>query len=112
MIKTWLDYIKEDQLPEDYQLIARAIGLQNTIKLAQALPSIYVYLVSPDKLFKPAKVKYILERYAQASPATPFNHRRIALETGLSIREIYDILAARKEESKQQTLFGEGISLE
>lgn len=105
MAQVWLDYIEEDQLPEDYQLIARVIGLENTIKLAQALPSIYVYLMSPDKLFKPAKVKYILERYAQACPDNPFNHRRIALETGLSIREVYDILAARKEESKQQTLF-------
>ncbi|MCX5828744.1 MAG: hypothetical protein NTV58_12215 [Deltaproteobacteria bacterium] len=105
MSETWRDYIKTENLPEDYQLIAGAIGLENTIKLAQTLPSIYIYLLSPDRLFKPAKVKYILERYAQSCPEKPFNHRRIALETGLSIREIYDIIAARKEESKQQSLF-------
>lgn len=105
MTETWRDCIKLDQLSPDYQLIARAIGLENTIKLAEALPSIYIYLVSPAKLFKPAKVEYILDRYAQACPKKPFNHRRIALETGLSIREVYDIIAAQKEESKQQQLF-------
>lgn len=106
MADTWRDYIDLEGLPEDYQLIARAIGLENTIKLAEALPSIYVYLSSPDKLFKPAKVKYVLDRYARACPDKPFNHRRMALETGLSIREIYDIIATRKEESRQQALFG------
>jgi hypothetical protein len=105
MAETWLDYIKAEQLPEDYQLIVGAIGLENAIKLAQALPSIPVYLASPDKLFKPAKVLYILHRYTHASPENPFNHRRMALETGLSIREVYDIVATRKEESKQQALF-------
>jgi hypothetical protein len=101
----WIDYIKTEQLPEDYQLIVGAIGLENTIKLAQTLPSVYVYLKSPDKLFKPAKVQYILDRYAQACPENPFNHRRMAVETGLSIREIYDVIEARKEVSKQRALF-------
>ncbi len=82
-----------------------AIGLENTIKLAHALPSVYVYLMSPNKLFKAAKVEYVRHRYANASPAEPFNHRRIALETGLSIREVYDILAARKQDSEQASLF-------
>jgi len=103
-MKSWTDYIRIEQLPEDYQLIARAIGLENTIKLAEALPSVYVYLKSPAKLFKPAKVAYILERYAQAGPQDPFNHRLIALETGLSIREIYDIVESRKEDAKQGEL--------
>jgi hypothetical protein len=106
-MESWRDYIEIGQLPEDYRMIAGVIGLDNTIKLAYALPSIYVYLLSPDKLFKPAKVKYILDRYARACPEKPFIHRRIALETGLSIREIYDIIAARKEESKQQQLFAD-----
>ncbi|MCE5265714.1 MAG: hypothetical protein LLG97_19570 [Deltaproteobacteria bacterium] len=107
MEKTWRDYIKEDQLPEDYQLMVDAIGLENTIKLAHALPSVYVYLVSPDKLFKPAKVAYVRDRYANASPENPFNHRRVALETGLSIREVYDILAARAQEAEQPSLFND-----
>ena len=104
---TWADYIKADQLPEDYQLIVDAIGLENTIKLAQALPSVYIYLKSPDKLFKPAKIKYVLDCYAQACPDNPFNPRRMALETGLSIREIYDIIENRKELSKQCTMFSD-----
>lgn len=105
--KTWIEYIKPEQLPEDYQLIVDAIGLENTIKLAQALPSVYMYLKSPDKLFKPAKIEYILHQHANASPAKPFNPRRVALDTGLSIREVYDIIENRKELSKQCTMFNE-----
>jgi hypothetical protein len=104
---SWVDYIKPDQLPEDYQLIVDAIGLENTIKLAQALPMVYVYLKSPDKLFKPAKIQYVLHSYKQSGPENPFNHRRIAIETGLSIREIYEIIENRKEASKQSALFDE-----
>jgi hypothetical protein len=94
---SWIDYIKAEQLPEDYQIIVDAIGLENTIKLAQALPSIYFYLKSPDKLFKPAKIEYVLNSYAQACPENPFNHRGVALETRLSIREVYDIIKDRKK---------------
>jgi hypothetical protein len=105
MEKTWRDYIREDQLPEDYQLMTGAIGLEATIKLAHALPSVPIYLISPKKLFLPAKVAYILDRYKNASPEQPFNHRRIALETGLSIREVYDILARRNDQANQASLF-------
>lgn len=105
MCESWRDYIKAEDLPEDYQLIVQAIGLDNAIKLSQALPKIPIYLSSPEKLFKPAKTKYILDRYAQSGPDAPFNHRRIALETGLSIREVYEIIAQRKIISRQQSLF-------
>jgi len=82
---TWIEHIKEEQLPEDYQIIVDAIGLENTIKLAKALPAC-TFLKSPDKLFKPAKVQYILDCYTKAGRTIPLNHRRMALETGLSIR--------------------------
>lgn len=101
----WIEHIKAEQLPEDYQIIVDAIGLENTIKLAQALPSVYIYLKSPNKLFKPAKIQYVLKCFAEAGPGNPFNPRRMALETGLSIREIYDIVENRKEKSTQCAMF-------
>lgn len=107
MSVSWIEYIKPEQLPEDYQLIVNAIGLENTIKLAQALPSVYIYLKSPDKLFKPAKIQFVLDNHTKSCPEKPFNPRRMALETGLSIREIYDIIENRKELSKQSALFEE-----
>lgn len=105
MSNNWIDNIKPEQLPEDYQLIVAAIGLENTIKLAHALPSVYIYLKSPDKLFKPAKIKYVLDNYSKSGPENPFNPRRMALDTGMSIREIYDIIENRKELSKQCAMF-------
>lgn len=89
---SWIDYIKKEDLPEDYQIMVEAIGLEDTIKLAHNLFGIPVYLQKPDKLFRPAKVKYILDKYSQSCPASPFNHRRMAIETGMSVREIYTIL--------------------
>lgn len=97
MKEPWLEYIDIKGLPEDYQLIAEAIGLENTIKFAKALSGISIYLVRPEKLFKPFKIKYILQCYANASPGMPFNYRRMALDTGLSIREVYDVIAEGKD---------------
>jgi len=95
--KTWQDYIETEQLPEDYQIMADAIGLENTIRLAQALSGISIYLVKPEKLFKPFKIKYVLDCYRHACPEQPFNHRRLALETGLSVREVYTIIEKGKK---------------
>ena len=88
-----LPSIWAEQPPKDYKLLVRAIGLENTFKLARALPGIKISLEHPDKLFKSAKVGYILDRYEQASPEKPFNHLLLALETGLSIRQVDDIIA-------------------
>lgn len=105
---TWLDYVQAEQLPEDYQLLARIIGLDLTIKVAEQLKSVHLYLKSPDKLFLPAKTAYVLDRHKNAGPGDPFNHRRIALETGLSERHIYDIIADSYERAKQGNLFDKG----
>lgn len=101
----WHEYIKVEDLPEDYQLAASAIGLENVIKLVNALPKVYLYLKSPDALFLPAKRQYILDAYASAGPERPFKPRRVALETGLSIDYIYKLINESLETAKQGTLF-------
>jgi len=103
--KTWRDYIKPEQLNADYKMVCDVIGLEATIRLAQALPKIYIYLPSPDKLFLPAKVEYILDRYKHAGPEAAFDYRQIALETGLSIREVYNIIDRSRTKARQQNIF-------
>ena len=102
---TWHDYIKVEQLPEDYQLVVEKIGLDATVKLAYGLPSVHLYLKSPDRLFQLAKETYILAQFAQAGPEQPFNVRRIALEVGMSEGFVYQLIQERKDRGKQLEMF-------
>lgn len=95
----WMEYIKIEQLPEDYQLLARIVGLENTIRIAQELKSVHLYLKSPERLFQAAKEQYVLANFDGR------NHRRLALDTGLSERHIYDLVAEAREKAKQGSLF-------
>jgi hypothetical protein len=104
-MKKWHDYIKVEDLPEDYQLAAGAIGLENVIKLAYALPSTYLYLKSPDTLFFPAKRQYVLAAREAAGPDKPFRPRRVALDASLSVDSVYKILNESLETGKQGNLF-------
>ncbi|BCS55176.1 hypothetical protein [Geobacter sp. SVR] len=96
---SWLDYIHIEQLPEDYQLLVRIIGLDLTIKVAFQLPKVHLYFKSPEKLFLPAKEKYIRDTIAKY-PGT--DRRRLALETGLSERHVYTVVSESQEREKQQ----------
>lgn len=102
---SWLDYISVEQLPEDYQLLARIIGLELTIRVAEALPKVHLYFKSPERLFLPAKEAYARARLVQFPG---IDRRRLALEAGLSERHIYDMVAEEKEKKqglKQDSLF-------
>ncbi len=95
----WTDKINIEQLPEDYQLLVRTIGMEATVRMANELKSVHLYLKHPDKLFLPAKNEWILEKF------TGGNHRLLALEVGVSERYVYDLVAESREKSKQGNLF-------
>ena len=101
----WYDHIKVEDLPEDFQLVADAIGMENLIKLVEKLPKVYIYLKSADKLFLPAKRQYILAARAAAGPDAPFKPRRVALEAGVSVDFVYKLLSEMQERAKQGDLF-------
>lgn len=96
----WAKELQLADLPEDYQLVAEAIGIENMVLLAEKFPSVHLYFKRPDKLFLPAKIRYIRQHFNGR------NHRRLALDTGLSERFIYSVLE-RKDDAKQQDLFTE-----
>ena len=99
----WLEYIQVEQLSEDYKLVAQIIGLEQTVKLAQGLSTgVHLYLKNPDRLFQAAKEAYVRTVLAK-HPGT--DRRRLALETGLSERHVYDLAAELKEKAKQGSLF-------
>lgn len=91
---TWQDYINVEQLPEDYQLLVQTIGLEMTIKLAYQFPKVQFYFKSPESLFLSAKEKYIRENF------TGNNHRRLALDTSLSERHVYDVINEERKNAR------------
>lgn len=90
----WLPYVDPEQLNEDYHLIFRTIGLEATIKLAFAAPSVHIYLKRPEQAFRPAIERYISEHF------TGSNHRQLALQCRVSERFVYDVIAAQREQSR------------
>lgn len=104
-MKKWHEFIKAEDLPEDYQLAADAIGLENVIKLAESLPKVYLYLKSPEKLFSAAKRQYILAARAAAGPDNPFRPRLVALDANVSVDFVYKVINESLETAKQGTLF-------
>lgn len=94
----WAKELRVEDLPEDYQLVAEAIGIDNMVLLAEKFPSVHLYFKRPDKLFLPAKIRYIKANFNGR------NHRRLALATGLSERFVYSVLE-RKDTARQVDLF-------
>lgn len=96
---SWTDKIKIERLPEDYQLIARIVGVDLMVKLAYELHGVHLYLKHPDRLFQKDKDDHILENFDGR------NHRQLALEVRCSERYIYDLVSASREKAKQGNLF-------
>lgn len=86
-LKQLPDDFTHEHLSEDYLLVSEAIGMPATLALAAAFPGEFIYLMAADLVFLPAKQAYVRAEFNGR------NHRRLALNTGLSIRHIYEILA-------------------
>lgn len=95
----YLEYLKTEDLSEHYQDVINVIGLENVIKLAEAFPGVPLYFKGVRNLLLPAKKAYIRANFTGA------NQRRLALDTGLALATVYEILRDNSEESKQQGLF-------
>jgi len=96
----YLEYLKIEELPEQYQAVIQVIGLEKTLALAEAFPGVPLYFKQARNLLLPAKKAYIRERFTGA------NHRQLALDTSLRLAAIYEILAEKEEADKQGALFG------
>ena len=91
----YLEYLKIEDLPEFYQMIAGEIGMENTLKLAKKINGKPLYLMDPDRLLLPAKKAYIKANF------TGGNHYKLAFDTDLSLAKVYKILAKPKDPCKQ-----------
>lgn len=87
----YVDYLQIEELPEHYQDVVAVIGIEATVALAQAFPGVPLYFKHVHKLLYPAKRAYIVDKFTGA------NHRRLALDTGLPLATVYDILKADRE---------------
>jgi Mor family transcriptional regulator len=88
----------EKDLTEHYREVVEVIGLENTIKLAEAFPSMSIYLKNPNKLLLPVKIRYVRKHFNK------HNHRKLARITGLSERYIYKLVEKKETEDAQLSL--------
>ncbi|HIJ95799.1 MAG TPA: hypothetical protein HPP94_08710 [Desulfuromonadales bacterium] len=82
----YLNYLQVDELPEHYQVVISVIGIDATVKLAEAFPGVPLYFKQVHHLLYPAKRAYILAYFSGA------NQRRLALDTGLTLKTVYKII--------------------
>lgn len=87
-LKRLPEEVDRDKLSEDYRIVAGCIGWDDAITLARSLPGETFYLKGVDVVFIEAKKAYIRAEFTGA------NHRRLAMETGLSQVYIYETLRA------------------
>ena len=77
--------IRIESLPEEYQMVAEIIGLENALRLAEKFPSMRIYIPKFDKLVRDRRDMRIRKEF------TGFNHRELARKYNMSeswIREI------------------------
>jgi Mor family transcriptional regulator len=86
-----LEYIDIEELPEHYQNVAEIIGAEAMLKLAVAFPGVPLYFKHPDRILFTAKKKKVLKEFTGA------NHRRLALDTGLPLATVYEIIKGDRE---------------
>jgi Mor family transcriptional regulator len=97
-MNNWITGISIDELPALYQEMARLIGIENTIKLAEHFGKQGLYFKSLDCLIRKKKEEYIRENF------TGSNHRELARATGYSERWVYEILKQDKDD-RQECMF-------
>jgi hypothetical protein len=96
----WLQELDpETDLTEHYREVVAVIGLENTIKLAEAFPSIPIYLKNPHKLLMPVKIRFIHKHFNR------HNHRKLARMTGFSERYVYKLVEEKGDADAQPKLF-------
>lgn len=92
----WIDELKIEDLPDKYREMARIVGIENTIKLAEHFGKDGFYFKSIEKLITKKKEKYIRSNF------TGDNHTALAKATGYSPRWIYEILKGIKDDRQAE----------
>lgn len=96
-----MPYLKVEELPEHYQDAAAVIGVEAMLKLCQSFPGVPLYFQRVEETLRPAKKAYVVAHF------TGSNHRRLALDVGLPLATVYEILKADREKKhgwKQENL--------
>lgn len=99
-LENWVKELEIEELPAPYQPLARILGVELTIKLAQELGGMNVYLPKTDKLLQQLRDQKIRQEFDGG------NHRELARRYQLSESRIRQILAEDGTNVDQLRLFG------
>lgn len=95
----WIKDIKIEILPDAYQRIARVIGIENTIRMAEVVQGVGFYFPKLDTVLAEIRNKRIREEFNGS------NHKKLAIKYGVTERWVYDILAGNNIDESQCSLF-------
>lgn len=88
-----------EDLPEVYQDVARAVGVENTLRLAEYLGGMYMYFPKLDALLRQKRDEAIRAEFDGS------NYRALARKHKLTEQRIRDIVASSKDK-RQGDMFG------
>lgn len=101
-----LDSLQIEDLNEEWQQIADAVGIDNVRKLFREFPGSYVYFPKLDDLERSSRNQRIREEF------NGYNFRALAKKYGLSERSVRYIVADQVKKIRAQPMDGQLSLLE
>lgn len=98
MLSEWLRELSLEQLPEPYQSIARDIGIEHTLKLADLYQGTGLYFPKLDGLLRDIRDQRIREDFDGG------NYKELARKYDLTERWVYEIVS-QISDTNQLSLF-------
>lgn len=96
-IEQILPHVTVEELPESYQAVAQIIGIQNAIRLSDALGGLNYYFPQAEKMLRAKRNELIRGEF------TGSNYKELAQKYRLSEIQIREIVA--KPKHQQEGLF-------
>ena len=98
-IRLLMDNIGSEDLPDNWQALADAIGIVNVLKLCKSFGGTSLYVPKVDSVIAPAKKRIILKKFDGS------NHKELAMRFDVSERSVYEIVAEEGWRKNQMKLF-------
>lgn len=95
----WTKDLTPDDFPGDLRLVAQECGVTVALLLAERMRGTQLYITSADRILMPRKEAFVLDHMGDMSV------KELALATGLSERQVYNILERKREDDRQEGLF-------
>ncbi len=103
-MKDWRELVKVEDLPGDLAHVARIIGVEAAVKLAEELGGGTIYVPQAQSAVSAAKQRFILS-HAEALARNEITIRDLRMLTGISDKQIARYLSGTDKADPRQVSF-------